>query len=80
MKIIKTLELVGDDIIHPTDATTYYPGGSFQLTTETHGFPDVCVVAVSGSGMTEPLAFTMDEVKAMHKFLGDIIYSQDGEW
>ncbi len=75
MKIIKTLELVGDDKIHPTDGTMYYPGASFQMTTETSGFPAHTVLAISGTGMTEPLAFTLEEVEAMCSFLNDLTYN-----
>lgn len=80
MKIIKTLELVGDDMIHPTDGTMYYPGVGTQLTTDTHGFPDECVFVMSEAGGCEPVAFTKEEAKAMYKFLGDIIYGEGDEW
>ncbi len=81
MKIIKTLELVGDDKIHPTDGTMYYPGVATQLTTDTQGFPEECVFVMSEAGGCEPVAFTLDEAKAMHGYLGDIIYNREGgEW
>lgn len=80
MKIIKTLELVGDDKIHPTDGSLFYPGVSTTLSTNTEGFPAECVFVISEAGGQEPVAFNMEEAKAMHKFLGDIIYSEGGEW
>lgn len=72
--IIKSLEMVSQEIDHPTDSTAYYPGVSVQLTTCTHGFPDITVVAMSGTGMSEPIAFTLEEVKALQGFLLEIMY------
>ena len=76
--IIKTLFLVGEDMPDPEDDTQYFPGNTEYMTTDVRGFaPDAVFVWHPQQG--EAVSFSLEESKAMHKFLGDIIYSQDGE-
>lgn len=68
--IKKTLELTG-----PVDVriTTVGDNGEY--------LPSTAPLCMYVSDVDKPgLWFTMDEVKAMHKFFGDIIYSEDGAW
>lgn len=77
--IIKTLFLVGEDMPDPNDDTMYFPGNTEYMTTDVREFaPDAVMVYHPHEG--EAVSFSMDEVKAMHKFLGDVIYDERGDW
>ncbi len=71
MMIKKTLELNGGEV--KVRITTVGDDGEYM--------PSGAPLCMYVSDVEKPgLWFTKEEVKAMHKFFGDIIYGEGGEW